>query len=336
MRMSRSSAAGVLLPALLLLSWCSPGMLLAGETGRDFRAEMRDLVCRIGEYARKKSPAFLVVPQNGLELLTEDGDPGGEVSAGYVKAIDGVAQESLFYGYPDMDDETPDSMNQTLNRFTAVALDNGLAVLVTDYCRSEELVDRSYTLNRRRGHISFAADSRHLDGIPAYPILPFRHNCRDASDLTEVENFLYLLNMSKYSSRNDFVKAVRDTDYDLLVTDPFFLGSLSYSRREVRALKRKACGGKRFVLAYLSIGEAEDYRPYWKEEWRDSPPPWLDEENPNWPGNFKVRYWMEDWKRILMGGREALLDRIIDAGFDGVYLDIIDAFRYFERKAAKD
>jgi cysteinyl-tRNA synthetase len=67
---------------------------------------------------------------------------------------------------------------------------------------------------------------------------------------------------------------------------------------------------------------------------RFSPPPaWIEEENPDWPGNYKVRYWMEEWQRILMGRDDSCLDRIMDAGFDGVYLDIIDAFWYFEAKA---
>jgi cysteinyl-tRNA synthetase len=38
-----------------------------------------------------------------------------------------------------------------------------------------------------------------------------------------------------------------------------------------------------------------------------------------------VQYWSEDWQRIVID----YLDRIIDDGFDGVYLDIIDAFEYW-------
>jgi len=30
----------------------------------------------------------------------------------------------------------------------------------------------------------------------------------------------------------------------------------------------------------MSIGEAEDYRYYWKEEWRTNPPMWVGEEHP--------------------------------------------------------
>ena len=45
------------------------------------------------------------------------------------------------------------------------------------------------------------------------------------------------------------------------------------------------------MIAYSSIGEAEDYRYYWRAEWEDDVPTWLAAENKDWKGNFKVRYW---------------------------------------------
>lgn len=35
------------------------------------------------------------------------------------------------------------------------------------------------------------------------------------------------------------------------------------------------------------------------------------------------------WQAIIYGNDNSYLKKIIDAGFDGVYLDIIDAFEYF-------
>jgi len=35
------------------------------------------------------------------------------------------------------------------------------------------------------------------------------------------------------------------------------------------------------------------------------------------------------------GNSEAYLKKTLDAGFDGVYLDIIDAFEYYEEQATK-
>lgn len=86
------------------------------------------------------------------------------------------------------------------------------------------------------------------------------------------------------------------------------------------------------VLSYLSIGEAERYRSYWKPEWDKTRPEWLSDENPDWPGNYKVAFWHGDWKNIIYD----YLDDIMDAGFDGVYLDIIDAYEYWEDNGIDD
>ncbi|NIA30451.1 MAG: hypothetical protein GWP06_11140 [Actinobacteria bacterium] len=88
-------------------------------------------------------------------------------------------------------------------------------------------------------------------------------------------------------------------------------------------------------LAYISIGEAEDYRFYWHSVWVSQPqgndftdkaPQWLGHTNPDWPGNYKVRYWNDDWRNKNL---KPYLDEIILQGFKGVYLDIIDAFEYW-------
>jgi len=109
-----------------------------------------------------------------------------------------------------------------------------------------------------------------------------------------------------------------------------FFDEESFTGAEVEALRSKANGGKRLVVCYMSIGEAEDYRYYWKNSWKRGDPEWLYKENPDWEGNYKVKYWMDEWKQIIFGEENAYLDKILDSGFDGVYLDIIDAFEYFE------
>jgi cysteinyl-tRNA synthetase len=58
----------------------------------------------------------------------------------------------------------------------------------------------------------------------------------------------------------------------------------------------------------------------------------MDRENPHWKGNYKVRYWEPSWQELILGKEDAYLDKILKTGFDGVYLDIIDAFDYFEFK----
>jgi cysteinyl-tRNA synthetase len=127
------------------------------------------------------------------------------------------------------------------------------------------------------------------------------------------------------------VAAASRSDADLLVIDPEGDGPRR-TPEDVARLRRKPSGQARVVLAYLSIGEAEDYRPYWQRSWKRNPPGWLGPENPDWPGNYEVRYWDPKWQRLILGGPEAPLDRIVAEGYDGVYLDIVDGFEFWEER----
>ncbi len=124
---------------------------------------------------------------------------------------------------------------------------------------------------------------------------------------------------------------VAASGFDLVVIDYSQDGSggRAFDRSDLAAMQRKPDGGRRLVLAYLSIGEAETYRYYWKDAWKREKPAWLDDENPDWAGNIKVRYWDPEWQDIIYGSHDAYLDRIMGAGFDGVYLDLIDAFEHY-------
>lgn len=128
-------------------------------------------------------------------------------------------------------------------------------------------------------------------------------------------------------------KDIAALDVDLVVVDYAADGSdeTAFKSRDVALMQSRPDGGRKLVVSYMSIGEAEDYRYYWNAAWKKpkTRPAWLDDENPDWEGNYKVRYWDAEWQRVIMGAPNAYLDRIIAAGFDGVYLDIIDAFEYW-------
>jgi cysteinyl-tRNA synthetase len=120
--------------------------------------------------------------------------------------------------------------------------------------------------------------------------------------------------------------------YDMIVIDYSRNGgdALALTPGEVDTLRSKPDGGRRSVLAYLSIGEAETYRYYWKWYWGwffgALAPGWRGPQDREWRGNYGVRYWMEDWQKIIFRGDNSYLDRIIRNGFDGVYLDKVDEY----------
>jgi cysteinyl-tRNA synthetase len=128
------------------------------------------------------------------------------------------------------------------------------------------------------------------------------------------------------------VKALAGCDRDLIVIDTHYSADQAWTKDDVAAIRAGKAG--RTVVAYLSIGEAENYRAYWKKAWDANhdgkpdagAPDWLGTANPDWPDNYLVKYWLPAWQQIVM----TTLDAVIDAGFDGVYLDRVDAFESYE------
>lgn len=138
-----------------------------------------------------------------------------------------------------------------------------------------------------------------------------------------------------YQLQNAAIEDLSRTQFNLLTIDYSRDGSNAqrYSPHDLSTLQ----GRGKTVLAYLSIGEAEDYRYYFNPAWVSydpqsgfrqpdaDAPDWLGRTNRDWEGNYKVRYWSNDWQTTVLG----YVDQIINAGFNGVYLDIIDAFEYW-------
>lgn len=296
----------------------------------DYRSEMVSFVTKIASYARSRNPSFHVVPQNGEELIF---DGSGALNEDYLSAIDGLAREDLFYGYEGDNKATPKNEQLYIQSFLDEAKKAGKPIFTIDYCWSPKKVDRSFTQNYNNGYVPFVTPNRALDILPDYDHSLYQeNNDRDINTLSEAQNFLYLINPQNYGTKEALLRDLEQTNHDLVVIDLFLYDDVSFTSAEIDRLKTKANGGKRLVLAYMSVGEAENYRYYWQPEWSETPPNWMEAENPDWPGNFKVEYWNQQWQDLIMGTSDSYLDRILDAGFDGTYLDLIDVYYYFETK----
>lgn len=298
------------------------------QEGIDYRESMRSFVIDLSRYAKARNPKFAIIPQNGIELITQKQEAQGAVFTEYLDAIDATGQEELFYGYKEDDKETNVKVTSYLLNYLKIFQKYGNDVFVIDYCSTNEKILRSIDKNRQQGFISFQATDRDLSVIPQLKQTITPANNVDL--LSDAKNFLFFLNYENYGFKQEVIDAIAASDYDIVFMDMFFNDGLPFSKSMIQSLKTKPKGGKRLVVSYMSIGEAENYRFYWKNAWNREPPVWLDKENPNWPGNFKVKYWHPQWQEIIFGSEDAYLDSILGLDFDGVYLDIIDAFQYYE------
>jgi cysteinyl-tRNA synthetase len=144
-----------------------------------------------------------------------------------------------------------------------------------------------------------------------------------------------------------------ESHYDLLVLEPTRTDWSSGDRdfdtagMVARLKGSKASDGihRKLVLAYIDIGQAEDWRWYWtwSRDWDCQPPvpeDWPDYilacDPDGWTGNYPVAYWDAAWKDIIIYGGDrgtepgrdfaSAIDEAIIDGFDGIYLDWVEGW----------
>jgi cysteinyl-tRNA synthetase len=281
---------------------------------------MIKFVTAIGDYAHDSlaTADFGIFPQNGAGL-------GDEPS--YVSVVDGIGQEDIYYGYDADDEPTPPDITAELESALDIFKSAGRLVMTIDYATTPANIDDAYQKSLSQGYIPYVT-VRALDQVFDNMHMPDSSASHDVTSWSDIGHFVYVLQYQSYGHADSFVTALANTYYDLAIIDYSFDGSDAgkFTPQEVSQMKTKPDGKNRKVIAYLSIGEAEDYRYYWQSGWGEGDPSFIYEENPDWPGNFKVKYWDPQWQAIIFG----YVRKIVEAGFDGVYLDIIDAYEYFE------
>lgn len=310
--------------AIVLFQACS-----TDSVKPDYREEMRKFVIEISEHGESLKTGFIVVPQNGMQLLSSEDGGNGTVSTDYIAAIDGCGQEELFYGYDNQNNffsQTHEEANVWLAQ-CRFAVAHNLTVLVTDYCSAPDLIADSYNRNDAEGFIGFAAESRELDVITT----AYHMNVFDIDSLPLAQNFLFMINPTQ-ATKEEYLAALEESMHDVLIIDAFYEG-VALDTSDLNRLRNKPQGGRRLILSYISIGQAESYRWYWKPFWMASPPSFLIEEDPYWNANYYVKYWDPTWQHIITGDdQDSYVNRVVASGFDGVYLDLVNAFEYFEGK----
>lgn len=160
-------------------------------------------------------------------------------------------------------------------------------------------------------------------------------------------------------ARSDAVDALVNSRYDMMVVDPtrtdWSDAAADFDTRGMvaRLKSSKASDGthRKLVIAYIDIGEAENWRWYWTwpDKWENAGPRpqalptfILGHDPDGWGGNFPVAYWDPRWKDIVIYGRHldlrqftgrkpdfvSVLDEVIKDRFDGVYLDWVEGFSH--------
>lgn len=143
------------------------------------------------------------------------------------------------------------------------------------------------------------------------------------------------------------IQALAKSDYPMLVLEPTYTNVDQENfdiEGMIRTLRTRPDGTYRLLIAYIDIGEAEDYRTYWKDDWvaptathRGNPNFLITIDPDGWSGNYPVAYWDPRWQSMWLG-ESGFIAKLARLGFDGVYLDWVEAYdnTQVKVKAAED
>jgi cysteinyl-tRNA synthetase len=280
--------------------------------------KMQDFVVNISNYARGFDSDFIIIPQNGIELAYLGTDPSLGINETYLNAISGIGVEELFFMSDRLEDDGRLSMLQPLK--------TRAKVMVADFVSSDEQWFESVTLSRNEGFISFPRSASNYD-YKEIPSTMYDLSYDTITTLAEARNYLYLISTDNFATKESMCEAIRATRYDVVLIDPYF-NEEPLSTADVASLKNKDVGGTRLVIAYINIGAAESWRYYWQDDWKLHKPDWLAKKYDGYDDEIWVEFWNQEWQDIIYGNDVSYIKKIIDMGFDGVYLDNVEAY-YF-------
>jgi cysteinyl-tRNA synthetase len=231
--------------------------------------------------------------------------------------LQGVGVEELFYNGDFLPDDYRLDMLQTIK--------NGAKVLVSEYVNDDNNIGDALTRSQNEGFLCFVRDSSNYDYKEIPATVP-NENTNNITSLIEAQNHLYLIG-ADFPTKQDMISAIAATNFDIVLIDLFF-GDTAFTAAEIAQLKIKNNGAQRLVISYINVGAAEKYRYYWQDGWSLGNPKWLKKHYDGYPDEFWVEYWHKEWKDIIFGNNDSYMKKIIDAGFDGAYLDNVEAY-YF-------
>lgn len=141
-------------------------------------------------------------------------------------------------------------------------------------------------------------------------------------NVPQLEDGSASVEVANISQVNDWLCVYTGVDAEEIIQTKFDLVDIDpdeFTTEEILEIKESG----KIVIAYISIGEAEEYRYYW-----DPNASYLLEENPGWKENWYVDFSSKEWQGLIINDYIPLIK---ERGFDGLYLDTIETYQLEDR-----
>ena len=319
---------------------------VAPKTIVNYRKEMRDNIIALAEYAKAQNKNFEIIAHEGEELLHKSLweyhlDGYNEARRKGINADDPVFLARLKQTEPDF---TYSSKAEKYGSYiSGIAVNNrfcgkrklsphinahNLKIISIDSCPSEAALDEAIMNSVGLNSLlyAFVKPETAFRKIKKQPII--NENARNIFKVADAANISFFIDDSLYKDKERFLQDIRDSNYDIVVIEPFFRHKTPLSKEDVESLKFKKNGAKRLIFAKMNVSEANRDDYYWKENWQIDKTPWLARASFTDSNSVITEYWNENWKKIS----GLYFKGIVDSGYDGAFLTGIENHVYFEKQ----
>lgn len=314
----------------------------------NFRAEMRDNIMMLSNFAALHNPDFQFIIHEDEELLSKSlwefhlsgynaarenspnakdptflyrlknsfGQHGGVIGTpppGYMTNLHGILLNNAYCGSRHINPKLLGSP------FKVLSLD-----LCPDY-KSYKIAVRNSVADKSLIQPSMDAGDLFSD-IENQVII--NENAENIFNIHQAQNFLFLNEEYNYPDKIAVIEKLRNTNFDTIIISPLFQDKTPYTKEDVDALKFKKNGTRRQVFAIMNLSEANPERYYWKKKWKIGNPKWLRRLSFTNKNTVITEYWNDEWRKILSNNFKSILD----SGYDGVFLTGLENHKYFEQQ----
>lgn len=310
----------------------------------NYRAEMRNNLLMLIEYARSQNPNFQILAHEGQELLLKSRweydlegynrvrdrelgvhDPAflftseigtkapkeGSAAYRYLKSINAIILNNIYCG---------DGIEEN------ITINNNLGFISIEQCSDELALDSAITRSVLDHKVIYAFTDRKnaFKDIFSQPLI--NDSARNIEKANQAQNITFILDDSNYNSAEEMVAKISNSNHDIVVINPFFHNNTPFSPEDVRRMSFKKNGASRLIIATLNVSEASPSDYFWNHRWRKGNPSWLVRNSFVTDNALITRYWSEEWKQIL----SQYMKDIIASGYSGILFTGIENHNYFE------
>lgn len=312
----------------------------------NYRALMRDNLLMLMDYARSHNSNFQIIAHEGQVLLAKSrweydlegynqvrsketgakdphflidnkiarNHPAEDTPAyRYLHGINAIALNNLYCGNGQEDDLT---------------INHNLGLISIENCSNEQKLDQAIMRSILDNKIiyGFSNLKNAFKDIESQPMI--NDSASNIEQVSQAKNIVFLLNDQEYSNKEEILKDLASSNYDIVVINPLFHHSQPFSSEDINRIKLKKNGARRLIIAQLNVSEASPKDYFWKPRWTINNPSWLVRKSFVNTDSYITRYWDEEWKKIL----SRHFKDIVRSGYDGVFFTGIENHQYFEHE----